>query len=1235
MICPNCQRENQAESRFCSQCGHSLDSRQLPTLRSGRYRAVRLVGEGASKRVYEARDEQLSRNVAVSMLKAQHPGAHDSRTALEREAHAMARLSGHPNIVTIYDVGTEGGEVYLIGQLMEGGDLATILSQRPGRRLGVAEALRVAEDVLRGLEHAHRRGVIHRDIKPANLFLDADGNALIGDFGLARAESLPPITEDGVVVGTFAYMAPELAFGAAATPSSDIYSVGVTFYELLTGSLPFAAASQAGLVFQHLNANPVAASWHNPEVPRPLDRILERLLAKRPEDRPSAETAAAEIAGLAARLQRLVDTTGPDRINPLGRIAGGVIVGREVEIEQGRQAVDRAIMGEGGLLVVKGEAGIGKTSFADLTATYARLRKATLLQGRCESDAGAPGYWPWTQLLRQYVELAPADVLRADVGSDGPMLAGLVPNLDIKLGGDGEQRTASAEPSRFHLFDAVARLLQRAAAREPLILELEDIHWADPTSLLLLRFLLPHIRASRLLIVATLRTEASDDAETQALIDSILQAGVQEITLGGIGAADAAQFIQMTTGVEPRADLVAALVEKTEGNPFFLSEMVRLHVSEHGLDGLATASPADVPIPQSVEATISQRLSQLSPPTRDLLRAAAVAGREFDVRIIERAGLAEPQALAQALEEAEAMHLIAQSGDDPRHYRFRHALVSEVLYRSLSTARRMALHLDLGLALEAEDTGTRADRVAALAHHFESAARTPESLAKAIRYRLEEGDRAGDNLAYEAAADSYRRVLHAIEALADGYDTVRCRTLLSLGTVLWKGGALDASRAAFLDAVAAARKIGDASAFAEAAIGYGGLGYIGLWVTTGTVDRFQVDLLEEALARLPEADDPLRIRVLARLGSALYWDRSPERRDELTRSAVAMAERAGDAADRWCAQAARFRTLWSPDDLAERLDRSLRLVWLGTQAGSFELVAQARLWRLTALLEQGDIDSAEEELRAYQKVADELREPQYLWRARLLAAGVAQIHGDLEEMERLAFEAIGMSQGMTEAARLQAFALQIGVLRREQMRLSEIEGAVQQVIDRYPRLAAWRGAGAVMFCELGRWDDARAQLDILSADGFRAIPRDYLWLACMAMTADLAFRLGDSQRAGELYPLLAPYADRYVIVGDAVAHAGPASFYLGQLARTTRDWARAAEHFRAGIAQASHMRAPLDEARSRLGLAAVLGELGGHDADLEANVRTANQLARRYRSDALLRDATAIQNNFSRASSSP
>lgn len=1224
MICPNCQYENHPGSRYCNQCGNNLDS-HLPILRSGRYRSVRLVGEGASKRVYEARDEQLSRNVAVSMLKFQHPGATDAHTALEREAQAMARLSGHPNIVTIFDVGTEGGDIYLIGQLMERGDLATIISQRPGRRLGVAEALRIAEDVLRGLDHAHRRGVIHRDIKPSNLFLDADGNALIGDFGLARAEALPPTTEEGVVVGTFAYLAPELAFGAVATQSSDIYSVGVTLYELLTGSLPFAAASQAGLVLQHLNSNPVAASWHNAEVPRPLDRLLERLLAKRPEDRPSAERAAAEIAELAARLKRLPVTSGSDRINPLGRIAGGVIVGRESEIEQGRQAVDRALMGEGGLLVVKGEAGIGKTSFADLTATYARLRKATLLQGRCESDAGAPGYWPWTQLLRQYVELAPLDVLRADVGADGPMLAGLVPSLDVKLGHNGGPRIAATEPTRFHLFDAVARLLQWAAAREPLVVVIEDIHWADPTSLLLLRYLLPHIKASRLLLVATLRTEAKNDAETQEIVDSILQAGVQEITLAGIRPADAGQFIQMTSGVEPRADLVAALVEKTEGNPFFLSEMVRLLVSEHGLEGLATVSPAAVPIPPSVEATITQRLNQLRPATLDLLRAAAVIGRDFAARIIERAGLATQQALAEALDEAEAMHLIRQSVDDPQQYRFQHALVSEVLYRSLSTARRMALHLDLGLALEADDAGNRADRVAELAHHFESAPRSPDTLARAIRYRLEEGDNARDSLAYEAAAESYRRVLQSIEAQPEGHDEVRCRTLLSLGTVLWKGGELDASRAAFLDAVAAARKIGDATAFAEAAIGYGGLGYIGLWVTTGTVDRFQVDLLEEALARLPDTDHRLRIGVLARLGSALYWDRSPERRDELTRSAIAMAERMGDPADRWCALAARFRTLWSPDDLAERLDRSLRLIWLGTQAGSFELVAQARLWRLTALLEQGDIDSAEEELRAYRKVADELREPQYLWRAHLLAAGIAQIHGDLDEMERLAFAAIGMSQGMTEAARVQAFALQIGVLRREQMRMSEIEGAVQGVIDQYPRLPAWRGAAAVMFCELGRWDDARAQLDILSEDGFRTIPRDYLWLAGMAMTADLAFRLGDAQRASELYPLLAPYADRYVIVGDAVAHAGPASFYLGQLARAMHQWERAADHFRAAVAQANRMRAPLDESRSRIGLAAVLAELRGREAECETNLRTATQLARRYRSDALLRDATALQ----------
>src|SRR5262249_959291 len=248
------------------------------------------LGEGGRKRVYLAHDTRLDRDVAFALIKSE--GLDDAaRTRLQREAQAMGRLGTHPHLVTVFDVGEEGGQPYLVSEYMAGGALDAILQAAPDHRLPVADVLRLAMEICRGLEHAHAGGVLHRDLKPANVWLTASGTAKLGDFGLALARDRSRLTVEGMMVGTVAYMAPEQALGRPLDARSDLYALGALLYELVTGGPPFTGEGAVAVVSQHLHSAPVAPSCHTPAVPPALDSLILQLLAKTPAQRPGSATA--------------------------------------------------------------------------------------------------------------------------------------------------------------------------------------------------------------------------------------------------------------------------------------------------------------------------------------------------------------------------------------------------------------------------------------------------------------------------------------------------------------------------------------------------------------------------------------------------------------------------------------------------------------------------------------------------------------------------------------------------------------------------------------------------------------------------------------------------------------------------------------------------------------------------------------------------------------------------------
>src|SRR6266516_2917495 len=350
VVCSSCGVANPSGQRFCDSCGAPLTDSGATAVVSprpagdpdrlgdGRYEIDRLLGEGALKRVYLATDTRLGREVAVGLFKSEALDVQTMRRA-QREAQAMAKLGDHPNVVGVTDIGEENGRLHIVSQYMPGGDLGALLDEAEGRRLALEEVLRLATDIARGLEHIHANGVVHRDLKPQNVWLAPDGTAKIGDFGLAIGAEQSRITADGVMIGTVAYMSPEQGLGREAEARSDLYSLGALMYEMLCGTPPFVGEGAAAVISQHVSGVPVAPGWHRPDIPKALDGLVLKLLAKTPAERPeSAAAVAAALRDMASA--SVADLPTAATAGPIERIGDGTFIGRERETRELRSALD-------------------------------------------------------------------------------------------------------------------------------------------------------------------------------------------------------------------------------------------------------------------------------------------------------------------------------------------------------------------------------------------------------------------------------------------------------------------------------------------------------------------------------------------------------------------------------------------------------------------------------------------------------------------------------------------------------------------------------------------------------------------------------------------------------------------------------------------------------------------------------------------------------------------------------
>ena len=1200
MECPSCAHDNRPGAKFCDACGAVLSHEFRHPVRTGRpfavgggrYRVERLLGEGAHKQVYLARDTTLGRHVALALLRVAGL-APDCAERVRREAQAMGRLESHPNIVTVYDAGEERGRPYIVEEYVSGGTVADLLAQTPGRPLAIDRAVGIAADVCAALEHAHGHGIVHRDLKPGNVWLDSGGAAKLGDFGLVAAlrqsgsATLARLTIEGGLLGTLAYIAPEQALGRTAEPRADLYSLGAMLYELVTGRVPFAADDALAIISQHLRTPPVAPTWHNPEVSNVLDGLIVRLLAKDPRDRPRN---AREVGAALAALKSAPTAKGlgafEHAVNPLDRLAGGVHVGREREVEELCAAADLAFASHGQLVLVSGDAGIGKTRLAEELATYAHLRDALVLWGRCDEGEGAPPYWPWVQIVRAYAVDHDPEVLGAAMGAGAADIAQIVSEVGRRLPDLEPAPALTPEQARFRLFDSVTTFLVDASRREPLVLVLDDLHCADSPSLLLLEFLVRRLPDARLLLVATYRdTELSPRHPLTHTLGELSRAHPpRRIALGGLTRSEVGRYIVMTAGVDPDAALIAAVHHKTEGNPLFLGEVVRLLSAEGRLERFGEEPAADVTIPREVREVLARRLERLSEPCRGALSLAAVIGGEFHLRVLQAVADLAPERVLDALDEATAARVLMATG--PGSYRFAHGVVCDALVESVPAGRRVELHRHVGVALEKLFADRLEPHLAELANHFLEAA-PAGMLDKGLRYAALAAERAAAQLAYEDAAQLYERSLRALELTgADG--ARRCDLLLALGDAYARAGSAQPARGAFRRAAGYARRLRSPQRLAQAAFGFGSSR-----ATYPIVDEEVVGLLEEALAALESGDDGLRARLLARLAMELYFAGAPERRAALAEEAVAIARRIGEPATLAYALRARDTALWGPAGVDERLSTAGEVVELAGHAGDREQALEGYARRALALIQLGDIAAARTDMGLHSRLAHELRHPFGLWRELVWQGMQASLAGRFEEGLARAEEALERGRRVRAPEAENCYVGQAFLARISLGRPGELRSTIEDMIERYPTVPLMNLGRALLHAELGHREETAVDYEPVAAAGFAKIERNMMWLAVLATLADLCAFLGDAPRAAELEQLLRPHAGRIIVSGEAWTCYGAADRALGVLAATRQNWGAAETHFRHALERNTALGSPPWLAKTQFGFAEMLLRRGG------------------------------------------
>ena len=781
-----------------------------------RYRVVAEIGRGGMGAVFWSHDDLLDRDVAIKVLTK---AGLDSEIQLQlmSEAQAVARLN-HTNIVSVYDAGDYRGSPFIVMELVEGQPLSTVMP-RP-----VDQVISISRQICIALDHAHNHGIVHRDLKPENVFLLPDGTAKLMDFGVAWS-GISRVTMEGEIVGTVFYLAPEQALGEQFDHRVDLYALGVIMYELLTGELPFFADNMLAVISQHIKQPVVPPSEKNPQIPPSLDSLVLRLLSKDRDDRPysaldvlneleritehlglgidrisgdGAGTQTKEVVKVEALPDFLIEGVQPDEI--------GIVpfVCRENELQELNRSMQSMLSGAGSTRFISGDVGRGKTSLSTEFAKLAQESNPELIvvKGSCDAITGmGDPFLPFRDILSMLAggietQWAAGNLTRAQavriwnflpsalkiLVSHGPNLIDkFVPSQEIasRTAYHGSIDTATRDEIEFALassrelarrdileqssiFEEYTDVLKTLSNARPLLLILEDLHWADSSSLSLLFHLGKRIGRSRILIIGTYRPQeiADPGTDSTSTLQDVLSefkrdAGDIVVDLDQDDQVSARYFVDSYLDVTRNylgEEFRQKMTLVTGGNPLFTTELIKdlqergdIFKNEDGYWVEGSQISWDI-LPARVEGVIEKRVERLDKSLREVLAVASVEGEIFTAEVIARiTDRSEREIIKLLSRELGRKHGLIMEGRTRRiekrrlsHFLFRHNLTQVYLYHNLGDARKIYLHEAVGTELE-NAYGAETEEIALqLSRHFQEAG-IPD---KAIQYRYQAGVRA-------------------------------------------------------------------------------------------------------------------------------------------------------------------------------------------------------------------------------------------------------------------------------------------------------------------------------------------------------------------------------------------------------------------------------------------------------------------------------------------------------------
>lgn len=884
----------------------------------------------------------------------------------------------------------------------------------------------------------------------------------------------------------------------------------------------------------------------------------------------------------------------PSFLTDIGRI----FVGRDGELDRLRQLWKEAAAGQLRMALLAGEPGVGKTRLAAELALAVHEEGATVLAGRCDEDLGV-SYQPFVEALRQFVDHA--SPLAERLGRYGGELVRLVPELSERVPGLSDPLRSEPEMERYRLFDAVATWLTSASADEPMLVVLDDLQWAAKPTLLLLRHIV-RVGEGRVLLLGTYRdTELTHDHPLVELVaDLRRQGGVERLSLSGLDDLGVAAIVEQASGRaldEANLALARAVYQETEGNPFFVREVLR-HLAETGAverreGGWTTRLAVDeLGIPEGVRDVVGRRLARLSDDANQVLRIASVVGPEFELSVVRAAGDLSEETLLNAVEEAASARVVIEVS--ATRYRFAHALMRATLYESLSAARQVALHRRTAEAIERTHQAALDDYIPALAHHWARASAPVTDAARAVDYARLAGDRALRQLANDEAADYYSAGLDLLDAGgADPTDPRRLDLLIGRGVAQRRAGD-PGYRQSLIDAARLAQALDDTDALVRAALA-NTMGNI--WTGVLQIDAERIEILEAALDAVGERDLPLRARLLATLGLELAWEPDERRRLALSEEAVRIARAVGDPATLAHVLLARDYTITAPENVAERFDATTELLALAEELGDPVIASSALSLRFKAAMELADVAEAQHALAENQQLVVELGQPTLTWATLHHHATLRIMHGEADAEAAIDTSyAYGLSSARRPDMAIFRVAHQYSLLV-ERGQLAEPGEFFRQILEssRYPSMIAGH---AVILAETGEPAAAAELYDELAASGFAHPTNNVAWLHFHGLCALLCARFSRREHVPLLRSRLEPWADQLIVGAFAGWIWGPVSFHLGVLATTAGDWQEADAYFAAAAETQARINAPIWLARTRVEWARMLVAQGDpNDSD--------------------------------------